>query len=482
MHEDKKSIMEFRERFERAEKQKRRARRQGWPFLLALGILTVVAWMLPLRPTVSTKEKRTLETFPAFSLAAVADGSYFSDISLWFSDTFPGRDGWILAAQRLEKLYGDTSIAIYGNASAGDKIPVAAEKTPAPEPSADAVPAAAPEEITVPEESAAPTATAEPTPTVEPTATPEPEWGGENPEDEEVAFSAVIQIGDSAYDYAGFSQYYADAYAANVTRAADLLEGKCRVFDVFRLHGTTLLLPRDYREEIGVACEEDALTYVNSQMGENVYCVDTFTPLLLHNSEYIYFRTDHHWTALGAWYAYEEWAKMAGFEPVTLDRYEEIMQEPFLGSFYYKAHQSSALTPDQVYGYVPPGDVHLYINPDNNDSHTYRGYEQPLITKIRGTDKYLCFLTGDFPLCTFVNNDITDGSACLLIKDSNGNPFGYYLTQHYQYVYVMDYRKYVNRSLTKFVNYYDVDDVIFCMSSDQAQSRGGNSILSGFIR
>lgn len=75
-----------------------------------------------------------------------------------------------------------------------------------------------------------------------------------------------------------------------MTRAADLLEGKCRVFDVFVLHGTTLMLPREYRESIGVACEEDILAYVNSQMGDNVYCVDTYNSLLPHNGEYIYFR------------------------------------------------------------------------------------------------------------------------------------------------------------------------------------------------
>ncbi len=467
MHDDKRSIIEQPET-SAAEKPNRRARRQGWPFFLALGILTVIAWLLPLRPTVSAKEKRTLETFPAFSLAAVADGSYFSDISLWFSDTFPGRDSWILAAQRLETLYGDTSITVYGNASAGDKIPVAAEKTPAPE-----APAAEGDSTNTPEETAA-AATPEPT--------SEPEWGGENPDDEDVALGAVIQIGDSAYDYAYFNQYYADAYAANVTRAAELLDGKCRVFDIFRLHGTSIMLPRDYREMIGVACEEDVLAYVYSQMGENVYCVDTFTPLVAHNSEYIYFRTDHHWTALGAWYAYAEWAKTAGFEPVTLDKYEEIMQEPFYGSLYYKVHQSSALTPDQVYAYVPPGDVHLYIQQDHNDSLTNRGYEQTLITSIHGTDKYMCFLTGDFPLCTFINNDITDGSACLLIKDSNGNPFGYYLTQHYRYVYVMDYRKYVHRSLTAFADYYDVDDVIFCLSSDQSQSKACKELLNGIIK
>ena len=93
MH-DEHEIMSRRARRAHAEKQKCRARLPGLPFFLALGTLTVIAWILPLRPTVSAKEKRTLETFPEFSLSAVTDGSYFSDISLWFSDTFPGRDGW----------------------------------------------------------------------------------------------------------------------------------------------------------------------------------------------------------------------------------------------------------------------------------------------------------------------------------------------------------------------------------------------------
>ena len=137
---------------------------------------------------------------------------------------------------------------------------------------------------------------------------------------------------------------------------------------------------------------------------------------------------------------------------------------------------------DKVYAYTPPGDVHLYIHNGEKDTREKRGYEQTLITEIRGTDKYLCFLTGDLPMCTFVNNDITDGSACLILKNSAGNPFCYYFTQHYQYVYVLDYRKYFFRSMTDFVDYYDVDDVIFCFSAGQAQSAAGSGRIDYFVR
>lgn len=270
----------------------------------------------------SEREKRELEKFPSFSLEALLDSSYFSQIGLWFSDTFTGRDAWIAAGQELESLYGWSDVVIYGDLSAGDAIPpLDSTATPAPSPETTPVPEAENQE-----ETTAPTATPQPTP--EPYV-----WGGENLEDEElVTLGAVIQIGDSAYTFTGFSQYYSDAYAANITKAADLLEGKCRVFNLLVLHGTTLMLPREYREEIGCAPEEDILDYVNSKLGDNVYAVDTYDPLLWHNDEYIYFRTDHHWTALGAWYAYEEWAKMAGFEPVGLEPTRRWCWNPSMGA------------------------------------------------------------------------------------------------------------------------------------------------------
>ena len=445
-------------------------------FFLVLGLITAMAWCLPLRPSVSQKEKRELEKFPEFSIAAMEDGSYFQQIGLWFSDTFTGRDLWISADQSVKRLHGSSDIVIYGETETADAVPVVV-------PTAEPVETAASEE---PEKTPQPTVRAEEF-VVEPESTEEPEeeikWGGKVIEEEDlVTTGAVIQIGDSAFEYTGFSRQYSDMYADNINHAAELLRGKARVFNVFVLHAATLLLPRDYRESIGCTPEEDVLDYINSRLGGDVCAVDTYTPLLRHNSEYIYYRTDHHWTALGAWYVYEQWTKEAGVEAVGLDRYEEDVQEPFFGSLYYKARQNGKLKEDQVFTYDPPGDVHLYLEMEGKDSRNHLGFEQSVVTKVRGTDKYMAFLAGDHPLSTFVNNDITDGSACLIIKNSNGNPFCYYFTQHYQYVYVMDYRKYTHRTLTAFVDYYEVSDVVFCLSAGQAQSYGGNQLLNRIIR
>lgn len=226
------------------ERRRRTALRRSAPFFVTLGLVTVLAWLLPLRPSVSEREKRELEKFPSFSLEALLDSSYFSQIGLWFSDTFTGRDAWIAAGQELESLYGWSDVVIYGDLSAGEPLSPLWTARPPPRLRRKPPPCRKPENQ---EETTAPTATPQPTP--EPYV-----WGGETWRMRSWSpMGAVHQIGDSAYTFTGFSQYYSDAYAANITKAADLLEGKCRVFNLLVLHGTTLMLPREYREEIGCA-------------------------------------------------------------------------------------------------------------------------------------------------------------------------------------------------------------------------------------
>ncbi|WP_300845289.1 DHHW family protein, partial [uncultured Dubosiella sp.] len=61
-------------------------------FAVVMTIGTITGLLFFIRPSQSMLEKRTLTTFPSFTLSTFLDGSYFSDISLWYADTFPGRD------------------------------------------------------------------------------------------------------------------------------------------------------------------------------------------------------------------------------------------------------------------------------------------------------------------------------------------------------------------------------------------------------
>ena len=434
------------------------------PFFLTLGIITILAWILPLRPTVSEREKRTLEPFPSFSWASLGDGSYFASIGVWFSDTFPFRDAWIDAGQAIDSLHGHSEYAIYGDVH---EPAATAEPTPA------AVPAATPAPAAVPAGEAL---------TPEPSPTEDPELAAAREMEEIYSIGAVLQVGDAVYELGKTDPAKLERYAGVVNKAAEQLAGRCRVFNVFFLNSTTILLPDAFKEKIGVHSQEILAETLHDALSENVTDVETVQTMKDHKDEYIFFRTDHHWTALGAYYAYANWAEAAGFEPVSLDAYTEQIFEPFYGSLFYQANQSSALTPDQVYAYTPPGDLKLYVCEEYGETPSYRGIEQPVLEDVVGTDKYMAFLRGDHALTTFINNDIEDDSAVVLIKNSNGNPFSYYLTQHYRYVYVLDYRKYATRSLQAFCELYDVDDVIFLMSSSQIQGGKVIDLIDHLVR
>ena len=76
------------------------------PFFAVLFTMTVIAFLVPLRPTTSMREKRGLREFPVFSVDALLSGDYFDDIGMWFSDTFPGREIMLEVSDRVDSLHG----------------------------------------------------------------------------------------------------------------------------------------------------------------------------------------------------------------------------------------------------------------------------------------------------------------------------------------------------------------------------------------
>ena len=94
-------------------------------FYFVLFATAFLSLLLPLRPTYSDFEKRELTKFPEFSLEALWSGDYFSQIDLWFSDTFPFRDNLITLNSYLKNLYGVQPVQVSGNLEEGDAIPTA---------------------------------------------------------------------------------------------------------------------------------------------------------------------------------------------------------------------------------------------------------------------------------------------------------------------------------------------------------------------
>src|SRR5699024_11136438 len=109
------------------------------------------------------------------------------------------------------------------------------------------------------------------------------------------------------------------------------------------------------QENMGGSSQGDAFQYIYSRLDPEVKRVDVFDELVRHNAEYLYYRTDHHWTALGAYYAYRVFAEQKGITPHELSEFEKRDYEGFLGTFYAYSNQAAALgnNPDTVETYIP---------------------------------------------------------------------------------------------------------------------------------
>lgn len=422
------------------------------PFLLTLAVLTVVSFLIPLRPTFSNSEKRELTKFPEFSLEALVSGDYFDEITLWFSDTFPGRERWIEVSQYTTSFHGHSEIAIDGALTAGDQIPVEVPVYTQPE-TRETVPA---EETTEPTEES---------------------WGGVDAGASEIDLGTAIQIGDAGYNQLGFNELQSNRYIETINRFADSMAEKgVRVVSAPAPTSIGIMIQPEYLPQLGCVPQDQILGYLHSGMNDNVVKVDTVSNLLKHNDEYIYFRTDHHWTQRGAYYAYEALCQTLGYEAAPLDSFTFWDQGEFKGSLYGKVRWPNKLTPDTLECYVPQGDITMYAHFKNNMNKA----EWPLIGDWSDKSvnaKYSAFLASDVPMAHVVNESIPDAPNCVVIKDSFGNCYVPFLTQNYHNIYAIDYRKFGIMKLSYLIETYDIDDVIVAPYIIATQAIDGNDMF-----
>lgn len=428
---------------------------QGYalPFFIVLAILTVVAFIIPLRPTQSQAEKRALAEFPEFSVEALVSGSYFDDITTWFSDTFPGREGWLSLSSDVEALHGKSDIVIHGELPPMEE-PVPTETVPPETEPTEPIPT----ETLVLQETTPPTIPVE-------------EWGGVDAGQAEITFGSVLQINDAAYNYFRQSEYVSDKYIAMVNTLMEAMADKgVTVISAPAPTAIGIMVKSEYMEMLNCVPQDQVLEYLHSRMDERVVTVDTYSALVPHNDEYLFFRTDHHWAALGAYYTYVAVCEALGYEAAPLDNFDVWDQGEFRGSLYYQCNQSDKLRMDNVYAYMPKDDVTMMIY--NEDGY---GFEWPLLSDMSKSpinSKYMTFLAGDHPMVVITNNDKPDAPNCVIIKDSFGNCFAPFLSQNYHNVYVLDYRMYYQMKMSRFVEEYDITDLILlpAISSTQSES------------
>lgn len=459
-----------------------------------LSCLFVLGVLLPLRPGYSDAEKRELKKFPAFSVQGLLAGTYFRDIASWYQDSYPGKEEWMLLASKTKAFYGFQGEQIYGGGEQlKEEIPTgegalaetfAVEKSASEEESpAEGKEAEAKAEEGKENTSNIDKSNAEKAEEKEQTS----EEGKQNVEENkkkqensnfETDAEGNLQIqkageaeniggeqigslylnGDSAYELYYFSEKAVRSYAS-LLNTVQAMFPKVEVSAMIVPNSFGIMLDPKVQEKLASSGMDQSIAYSYSLMEKSINTVNVYDSLAAHKNEYIYFRTDHHWTQLGAYYAYQEFCKSKGYSTKPLSAYQKMDFPNFYGTFYFFMNRPESLKshPDQVTAYQ--GSM-------NSMQFTDQGgalQEGKLIydaTEMLPGNKYNSFMMGDHAYVEMHNEEAPRKKSILVLKDSYGNAFVPLLAQDYRDVYVVDYRHY-QENASSLVQEKGIDEILF---------------------
>jgi len=186
--------------------------------------------------------------------------------------------------------------------------------------------------------------------------------------------------------------------------------------------------------------------------------VDLAGALSSHSGEDIYYRTDHHWTSLGAFYGANALLEAMGMPPLNLDDYTRTtVTDQFYGTIF----SSSGVR------WVQPDSIHTYVSSEGVKVTSYftgepeEGalYADSFLEK---KDKYSYFLGGNQSLCV-IETEHTDAPSVLVVRDSYSDSLAPWLTQRFSQIHLFDLR-YNLTSIRDYVARHNIDSVVVLYS------------------
>lgn len=187
-------------------------------------------------------------------------------------------------------------------------------------------------------------------------------------------------------------------------------------------------------------------------------CIDVYGKLQEYKDEYIYYKTDHHWTALGSYYAYLEWCNELGLQENQLDDFEiSRVTEEFRGTLDSKVNLS--FSKDYIECYKLMEDIEYSLYYDNGTVAKDSLFD---MGKLESKDKYSIYLGGNHSTIE-INTDIKNEKSILIIKDSFANCFIPYIMNQFEKIYILDLR-YYNQSLDAYMEEHKVTDILLLYS------------------
>lgn len=201
---------------------------------------------------------------------------------------------------------------------------------------------------------------------------------------------------------------------------------------------------------------------VRKDLGDSVEWIDVSTELNKHKTEKIYYKTDHHWTTLGAFYAFQAAAPSLGIDGDLSGKYVSYtVSDSFNGMLASKSGVNLG-EKEQIDIYVPTEeDTDLIVDYVDEGKRSTSLYDS---SKLKEKDQYTVFLGGNSSLLD-IRTVSTSTKRLLLVKDPFANSFIPFLTPYYREIVVVDPR-YYSGTINDLMDSYRISEVLFLYSGN----------------
>jgi DHHW protein len=380
--------------------------------ILLLGGITSLSMK---KQTVSVMENRKLATFPEYSDSVFWSGRYFKDIEAYYADNFPMRDELMNVSNQFREKFGfeSSEIKMYE--------PINETDVPVIDTTKEALPSILPD----------------------------------NGETGEVKKKLFV-FKNRAFEMFGGGPQMGKAYANVINSYNRAGIPNLQVYNLIIPVALEFEMTEKYKNL--QKPNRPAIENVYANLDSNIKKVWAIDEMRKHRGEYIYFNTDHHWTSLGAYYAYRAFCETAGLTPVSLDTVPYKTKASFLGSLYRLTRDPKLQSnPDSVRYYLFKDSMNFYIGA--NGKLGYWSKSKMYGEGAKGPNSYSVFLQGDLPVVK-METQHKNGRKILMVKESYGNAFAPFLINNYEKVIVVDQR-YFTGNLIELIKYEGINELLF---------------------
>ena len=299
------------------------------------------------------------------------------------------------------------------------------------------------------------------TPTATPTATPQGGYAEITSHDKMKIYedTATVVIGDTGYELYNYVPSIASSYAKAINKAAKLYGPSATIYDIIVPTSVGITMPDNKLAHVNSTPQDKAIKKIFAKLEKPVQTISLYDALMQHRQEYVYYRTDHHWTSKGAYYGYVGICEKLGISPHALSEYKKKKFGSFIGTYYGDTNGNKNFRKDELAAYYPVSDK-ISMKYQNESGKIVNGHVIVDSSKYGISNKYLAFLEGDNAYTVITNKNIKDSSSCVVVKESFGNALVPYLTDHFSKIYVIDYR-YWNGKLSHLVKDKKIQKIFF---------------------